>query len=219
MLNGIAPPISPMFITFEGIDGCGKSTQAALLHDRLEKKGEKTALTHEPGDGGEIGQSIRNTILMEGMKKIDPLAEIFLFCADRIHHVQKVVKPALDEGKTVISDRFFDSTVVYQGYGRGIDLEFVKSVAKKSALGVVPDITLFLDVPIEKCMQRLQNRKKTVKDSNRMDRETKNFYSLLRSGFLSEAENSPERIKVIDATGEIADTHKAVCAAVKREIG
>ncbi|WP_462137531.1 dTMP kinase [Candidatus Mycalebacterium sp.] len=208
-----------MFITFEGIDGCGKSTQAALLRNHLEANGEKTALTHEPGDGGEIGQSIRNTILMEKMRRIDPLAEVFLFCADRVHHVQKVVKPALDKGETVISDRFFDSTVVYQGYGRDIDLEFVISAAEKSALGVVPDITLFLDAPIETCMRRLQNRNKTGKGADRMDRETENFYNRLRSGFLSEAEKSPGRIKVIDATGEIADTHKAVCAAVEGKIG
>ncbi len=203
-----------MLITFEGIDGCGKSTQSLLLSRHLEKKGKKTILTHEPGAGGEIGQRIRNTILLGEMKKTDPLTEVFLFCADRVNHVQKVVKPALDEGKTVISDRFFDSTVVYQGYGRKIDIDFVTLAAKKSALGLEPDITFFLDAPIEVCMERLKDRQKSGKPFNRMDGETEIFYKRLRAGFLSESEKQPDRIKTIDASGEVEDTRLAITAVI-----
>ena len=201
-----------MLITFEGIDGCGKSTQSALLRDHLLTKGVKTVLTHEPGDGGEIGREIRKTILLKEMKGIDSLAELFLFCADRVHHVEKVIKPALKEGKTVISDRFFDSTVVYQGYGRGIDIDFASRVARNSALGVEPTLTLFLDVRVEVCMDRLRDRNR---GRNRMDMETEAFYTLLRRGFLTEAEKQPDRIKVIDAGGEIESTNKNVIAACR----
>ncbi len=209
-----------MLITFEGIDGCGKSTQASLLRDHLERKGGKVVLTHEPGGGGEIGLSIRNLILLEEMKDADPLAELFLFCADRVHHVEKVVKPVLNEGKTVISDRFFDSTVAYQGYGRGIDLEFATAAARRSALGIKPDITFLLNVPCEICMERLKKRKDGKNSANRMDREARTFYNRLSTGFMAEAEKEPERIKIIDAKGSVGETHGLITAIVdgRREI-
>jgi len=159
-----------MFITFEGMDGCGKSTHCSLLHDRLESKGKKVFSTHEPGDGGEIGEKIRNVILWEEMKSINPLAELFLFCADRVRHVEKVLKPRLKCFDVVISDRFADSTIAYQGYGRGIDLEFVKLAARRSALSLKPDLTFFLDVPGEVCIQRLKGRESRGKLANRQDR-------------------------------------------------
>ncbi|MCY4046659.1 MAG: dTMP kinase [Candidatus Dadabacteria bacterium] len=203
-----------MLVTFEGIDGCGKSTQAALFRDHLSAKGAETALTHEPGDGGDIGRAIRKTILLERMKNIDPLAELFLFCADRVHHVETVIRPALEQGKTVISDRFFDSTVAYQGYGRGIDIDFAAAAARRSALGVEPAITFFLDAPVEVCLRRLENRR--GEGADRMDREAGEFYDRIREGFIAEAEKQPRRIKVIDARGEERETHGKVVAAFER---
>ncbi|MGI9559142.1 MAG: dTMP kinase [Thermodesulfobacteriota bacterium] len=204
-----------MFISFEGIDGCGKSTHARLLKERIEAAGKEVVLTHEPGGGGKIGESIRNTILLEEMKSADPLAEVFLFCADRVHHVRKVVKPALDGGKTVISDRFFDSTIVYQGCGRGVDFEFVERAARMSALGVEPDLTFFLDAPVEVCAGRLEGRQAV----NRMDKEAEDFYKRLRKGFLSEAKKHPARIQVVDASGEIEETAGKIGAIADEKIG
>lgn len=208
-----------MFITFEGMDGCGKSTHCSLLHDRLEAKGKKVFSTHEPGDGGEIGGKIRSLILAEEMKSMDPLAELFLFCADRVHHVEKVLKPRLKCFDVVISDRFSDSTVAYQGYGRGIDLEFVKLAARRSALNLKPDLTFFLDVPGEICIQRLKGRESRGKPANRMDRETEMFYGRLRAGFMKEAEKDPERIKIIDARGSVESTHLLIIRAFEGRFG
>lgn len=208
-----------MFITFEGMDGCGKSTHCSLLHDRLEAKGKKVFSTHEPGDGGEIGEKIRDLILAEEMKSMDPLAELFLFCADRVHHVEKVLKPRLKCFDVVISDRFSDSTVAYQGYGRGIDLEFVKLAARLSALNLKPDLTFFLDVPGEVCIQRLKGRESHGKPANRMDRETEMFYGRLRAGFMREAEKDPERIKIIDARGSVESTHSLIVRAFEGRFG
>lgn len=203
-----------MFVTFEGIDGCGKSTQAALFRDRLSAGGTETALTHEPGDGGEIGGAVRNIILLEGMKKLDPLAELFLFCADRVNHVETVIRPALAEGKTVISDRFFDSTVAYQGYGRGIGPDFAAQAARLSALGIEPGITFFLDAPVEECRRRLAKRR--GEEANRMDRETLAFYNRIREGFIKEAGAQPERIKIIDASGTERETHGKIVEEFER---
>ncbi len=203
-----------MFISFEGIDGCGKSTQSSLLSDYLEGKGKKTFLTHEPGDGGDIGKQIRNTILLEQMKNTNPLAELFLFCADRVNHVEKVVKPLLSAGNIVISDRFVDSTVVYQSHGRGIDLEFVEFVAHRSTLGLKPEITFLLDAPYEICRQRLKKRETRKNSLNRMDRETEMFYKRLREGFLEEAGKKPGRIKIIDARGSVGDTHGMITSII-----
>ena len=203
-----------MLVSFEGIDGCGKSTQSALFCDYLSEKGVQTVLTREPGDGGEIGEAIRNAILLEGMKDINPLAELFLFCADRVHHVETVVRPALDEGKTVVSDRFFDSTVAYQGYGRGIDIDFAVRTARRSALGVEPSVTFFLDAPVEVCLRRRAGR--SGSEANRMDRETEDFYNRIRNGFLKEAEKHPGRIKIIDASGTERETQGRVAEAFER---
>lgn len=208
-----------MFITFEGIDGCGKSTQSSLLRGYIEGKGGKVSLTHEPGDGGETGALIRRAILLEEMKNTDPLAELFLFCADRVSHVEKVIMPRLKAGETVISDRFFDSTVVYQGYGRGIDLEFVKLAAARSALGVRPDVTFLLDAPNGVCIERLKEREARENSANRMDREPEAFYDRLRAGFMAEAEKEPERMEVIDATGSVERTSGLIAEAFDRRFG
>ncbi len=208
-----------MFITFEGIDGCGKSTHSSILRDHLTAKGNGVLLTHEPGDGGEVCLNIRETILLEDMKTADPLAELFLFCADRVCHVQKVIKPSLEKGEIVISDRFFDSTIVYQGYGRGIDLEFVTRAARRAALDLEPDITFVLDVPIHLCRERINKRETSGDSVNRMDREASMFYERLREGFLAEAGKDPERIKIIDASREISDTQKEIATIVDGKLG
>jgi len=183
-----------MFITFEGIEGSGKSTQAKLLVDFLLKKGYRTTLTREPGENL-LGNLIRR-VLLEDEIELDPLAELFLFCADRSQHVRDFIRPRLSSEKIVVCDRFTDSTVVYQGYGRGLNMEFVKSVCDAASLGLKPDLTILLDCPVKVGLSRLTGRGKKTK----MDTEPIEFHEKIREGYLKLAEKEPERIKVIDAS-------------------
>ncbi len=183
------------FITFEGTEGSGKSTQAKILTDYFESLGTKVVLTREPG-WGKLGEGIRNAILNRRDIEIDPFAELCLFCADRAQHVRDLILPKLKEGFTVICDRYYDSTFVYQGFGRGIDQELVSSMALASSLGVKPDITFLLRMPVEKALDRLKNRG----ENSKIDEEPVLFHKRIYEGYgeLLKKENS--RMKAIDAT-------------------
>lgn len=195
-----------MFITFEGIEGSGKSTQCRLLKEYLEYRGQKVSVTREPGWGA-MGKLIRHLILEEKELDIHPLTELYLFCADRVQHVQDFIMPRLKDGEVVICDRYFDSTIVYQGYGRQLDLYTVKKLAEASTLKLVPDITFLLNLPVREGLMRLDLRDETT---NRMDEEPLEFHEMIRQGYISEATLNTNRIKIINASHEADDVQKQI---------
>lgn len=195
-----------MFITFEGIEGSGKSTQCKLLKEYLESRGHKVSLTREPG-WGTMGKLIRHIILEEKELDIHPLTELYLFCADRVQHVKDFITPRLENGEIVICDRYFDSTIVYQGYGRQLDLYTVKKLAEASTLDLVPDVTFLLNLPVREGLRRLDLRDETT---NRMDEEPMEFHELIRQGYISEATLNTNRIKIINASHEADDVQKQI---------
>jgi len=195
-----------LFITFEGIEGSGKSTQCKLLKEYLEGKGRKVSVTREPGWGA-MGKLIRNLILEEKDMDIHPFTELCLFCADRVQHVKDYISPRIEEGEVVICDRYFDSTIIYQGYGRQLDLYMVKKLAEASTLNLVPDITFLLNLPVKEGLKRLDLRDETT---NRMDEEPMEFHELIRQGYVSEANLNTNRIKIINASHNAEDVQKQI---------
>lgn len=194
------------FITFEGIDGSGKSTQARLLADYLRGKGTKVFFTKEPGEG-KLGEAIRTEILDRRDIDIEPYAELCLFCADRAQHVREFILPKLKDGYTVICDRYYDSTLAYQGSGRGIDPDLVFRMAMASSLEVEPEITFFLSIPVEQALLRLKDRRK---ERNKMDEEPFEFHSRVDKGYRELIGKDVPRIKVIDASGSPEEIHMEI---------
>lgn len=187
------------FITFEGIDGSGKSTQLRMLSNELRVRGYNVLPTMEPG-GTPLGRRLREAFL-ETEENVSPLAELLLFAADRAQHVNFLVKPALAEGKIVISDRYADATFAYQGAGRGFSESIVGQVIELATGGLKPDLTLFFDLPIEKALLRTNSRTDSGEQKNRMDKETAEFYVRVREAYLKIAANEPERFRIVDAVG------------------
>jgi len=179
-----------VFVSFEGIDGAGKSTLIAALKSQLEREGRSVVVTREPGAGA-LGSSIRNLILNGG--HISARAELFLFLADRSEHVSTLIRPALDSGKIVLCDRFADSTVVYQGYGRGFDIDQLREWNSFATDRLMPDLTFLLDLSLEISAARAQK-------GDRLDLESNDFRQLVRHGFLNEAERDPNRWITLDAS-------------------
>ena len=194
------------FITFEGIDGSGKSTQARLLADYLLGKGIRVFFTKEPGEG-KLGKAIRTEILDRRDIEVDPYAELCLFCADRAQHIRELILPKLKDGYTVICDRYYDSTLAYQGSGRGIDPDLVFRMAMASSLGVEPDITFFLSIPVEQALLRLKDR---AKEKNKMDEEPLEFHSRVDEGYRELIEKGIPRIKVIEASASPEEIHMEI---------
>ena len=194
------------FITFEGIDGSGKSTQAKLLADYLSGRGTEVFLTKEPGEG-KLGEAIRAEILDRKDISIDPYAELCLFCADRAQHVRELILPKLEDGCTVICDRYYDSTLAYQGSGRELDPDLVFRMAMASSLGVEPDVTFFLSIPVEQALSRLKDREK---ERNRMDEEPFEFHSRVDRGYGELVAKAIPRIRVVDASGSLEETHMRI---------
>jgi dTMP kinase len=179
------------FISIEGPDGAGKSTLATGLRDELSSRGIECVVTREPGDGP-IGPQIR-AILLEGAD-IDPWTEVFLFLADRRQHVEGLIRPALEQGTWVICDRFADSTIVYQGYGRDLDVGLLKKLNKIATAGLLPDKTLLVDLDPEVALKRITDER----GKNRLDKEPIEFHRRVREGFLAEARLDPERFVVLN---------------------
>jgi dTMP kinase len=198
-----------MFVTLEGPEGAGKSTVLPALARALREGGREVVTTREPG-AGEFGSAVRDLLLHGG--DIEPLTELFLFLADRAEHVAKTVRPALARGAVVLCDRHADSTVVYQGYGRGLDLDQLRSLNSLATGGLVPDLTLLLDVPPEVGLAR-------VSKGDRLDKEPLDFHKRVREGFLTEAEREPGRWRIIDASqpseSVAQDCLSAVLAALR----
>lgn len=199
-----------LFITFEGGDGCGKTTQINLCTKYFEEKGKNAILTREPGSVG-LGQKLRELILhYDG--DITPVAEVFLFLADRAQHIAKLVKPAVETGKIVLCDRHIDSFVAYQGYGRGEDIEQIKQLNKLATQGIKPDITFVFDVSEEVAQQRVGSEK------DRMESAGNEFHKRVRNGYLEIAKQEPERVKVIDANLSINEVFEQVKKYIDEKI-
>lgn len=201
-----------LFITFEGIEGCGKTTQLELLKGFLEKKGLTVVTLREPG-GTFLGEKVRPILLNSGDENIDPIAELFLYEACRAQLVSKVIRPALEAGSTVITDRFYDSTVAYQGYGRRLDVNAINSLNNIATGGLKPDITFLLDCDPKAGLERAWARigSKTGPKEDRFEREDFAFHNRVREGYLKIAESEPERVKVIDANREIPLISREIC--------
>ena len=194
----------PLFITFEGIEGCGKSTHAKLLTEYLEGKGRACTLTREPG-GTKLGEAVRNVLLNSKDLRISDLSELFLFEACRSQIVKDVIKPALEEKKTVICDRFSDATFAYQGFGGKLRLDIIDALDKAATGGLMPDITILLDIDT---LEGLERAKK--KGIDRMESKDIEYHKRVRAGYLQLANRFPDRIKVIKVTGRISETQDAI---------
>jgi dTMP kinase len=192
-----------IFITFEGIEGSGKSTQAEALKRFLEDHGLEVVLTREPG-GSPIGEQIRNILLDPDNHGMVPLTELLLYEASRCQHVEAVIKPALERGRTVICDRFFDASTAYQGYARGLSVKMVGELNLVATGGRKPDLTIVLNLPVDVGLKRLG------KNLDRIEREAVEFHEGVRQGYLRIAEGEPDRVKVVNAAGTIDDTFAEV---------
>lgn len=190
-----------MFITFEGIEGCGKTTQVKRFAKRLKGLGISLITTLEPG-GTRIGKDIRKILLDSRNRNLSPLTELFLYAADRAQHVEELIKPALDEGKWVICDRFFDATVAYQGIARGQDMELIGILNEEATQGIQPDITFLLDCPVHMGLNRALERNETQsqKGQDRFEREALDFHRAVREGYLELARKNQDRFVIIDTT-------------------
>ncbi len=201
------------FITFEGIDGSGKSTQLRLLNNFLRATGCLPLVTREPG-GTPVGLRLR-AALLDASEEVDPLTELLVFAADRAQHVRRVIRPALAAGEIVISDRYADATVAYQGAGRGFAPELIREIVQLATEGLKPDLTVLFDAGIEESTNRTTRRSsgklspnKTGRD--RLDIEDAEFYARVRDAYLQIAGAEPERVKLIDSSGPVELTHERV---------
>ncbi len=192
------------FISFEGIEGCGKTTQTKLLGDYLKSKNHKVLITEEPG-GTKIGRKVRN-LLLSPENNMDPLTELLLYNSSRAQHVREVIYPALIQNTVVITDRFVDSTVSYQGYARGIDVAIIKTLNEIVVPDLKPFVTFLLDLAVEDGLKRNRGAQKT----DRLELETIEFHNQVRKGYLQIASEEPERVKVIDASGSIEEVSKKI---------
>lgn len=191
-----------LFITFEGADGCGKTTQMNLLKDYLVQNGYEVVLTREPGAKG-LGEQLRE-ILLNYDGEVADRCESFLFLADRAQNIETIVIPSIKQGKIVLCDRHIDSTVAYQGYGRGLDLDEINYLNNIATGGIKPDLTYVFDVDVETSAKRVGDEK------DRMESAGKEFFNRVRNGYLELAKKEPQRIKVIDSTRSIEEVFQNV---------
>jgi dTMP kinase len=195
------------FITFEGIDGCGKTTQLRLLASQLRVRGLDVVTTREPG-GTTLGQRLR-AALLDVEEQVDPLAELLVFAADRAQHVRAVLLPRLESDGVVLSDRYADATVAYQGAGRGFEPDLIREIVELATGGLKPDLTLLFDLSVAESAVRTR-RRVASKNSDRLDSEDAGFHERVRNAYLEIAEAAQERFRVIDARGSVQETHEKV---------
>lgn len=197
-----------LFITFEGADGCGKTTQLMLLAKYLKAQGREVVVTREPGARG-LGEKIRE-ILLNYDGEVSSRAEAFMFLADRAQHIDVIVNPAIKSGKIVLCDRHTDSSVAYQGYGRRLDIDEIKRLNSIATNGKNPDMTLIFDIDVETSMARVGDTK------DRMESAGIEFFNRVRNGYLEIAKQEPNRVKVLDASKSIEEIHKNVIALYEK---
>lgn len=202
--------MSGLFITFEGVEGAGKSTQIDLLRAALEEEGLRVLVTREPG-GEPVAEAIRS-VLLHTEEHVEPLTELLLFLAARAQITERVIRPALRAGTIVLCDRYLDSTTVYQGYARGLDLEMVRLLNRVATGGQLPDLTIVLDLDERVGIARQASR-------NRMEREAPAFHRAVRQGYLAEAAREPERFHVVNAERSVQCVHAEVLAIVRKALG
>ncbi len=201
------------FISFEGVEGAGKSTQVKLIADFLRSAGHDVIETVEPG-GTKIGGEIRK-LLLEPRNQMDPLAELLLYYASRAQHVREVIYPAILEKKIVITDRFIDSTVAYQGHARGLDLQIIETLNEIVAPDIKPSLTILLDMDVEEGLRRNRQARK----EDRFEMEAVEFHNRVRSGFLQIAREEPERVKVVDASRNADEVTRDIIDIIKETLG
>jgi dTMP kinase len=201
------------FITFEGGDGSGKTTQLKALENYLTARGKSCITTREPG-GTSLGKLIRQILLEVGEQTIASPTELFLYLADRAQHIQEIIRPAIERGIIVLCDRHTDSTLAYQGYGRGIDLQLLRELNRIASQGIRPDLTLLFDCPVEVGLSRTAQRQTKAAPSggreDRFEREKVEFHERVRAGFLELARSEPGRFCVIDASRSIEEVFERV---------
>ncbi len=199
---------SGAFFTFEGVDGCGKSTQLARLADRLQAAGYDVVRAQEPG-GTRVGREIRRILLDAASTDLRPLPEVLLYFASRAQNVEEIILPALAKGSIVLADRFTDASMAYQGYGRGLGEEIVAALDRLACRGLQPDLTFLIDIDIETSLRRALRRNSGCgSNESRMERESADFHERVRAGYLEIAARNPGRVRVIDGRktpDEVAD--------------
>ncbi|HOV79108.1 MAG TPA: dTMP kinase [Bacillota bacterium] len=203
--------MSGKFIVFEGVDGSGKTTQLKLLGEELRSRGYEVLCTREPG-GTRVGESIRDILLNPAFNDLSPLAEAFLYAAARAQHVERVILPALEEGKIVLCDRFVDSSFAYQGSGRGLEIPLLKKINEPATSGLVPDLVLILDFSCGSGMDRICRSGRRI---DRIEGEREDFHAKVRSGYIALAESSPSRYRLIDAGRPVGQVRRDVLKAVE----
>lgn len=201
-----------MFITFEGIDFCGKSTQVNLLGDYLRNSGNEVKIIREPGGTG-ISENIRNILLDKKNNKMYMETELLLFSASRAQLIREVIKPYLDDGIYVVSDRLHDSTTAYQGFGRGMDLDMIRSINNLAIGDNSPDITFLVDITVDE-MSKRKNLK--LREPDRMELNSYDFFNRVRDGYLWIAQHEPERVKLIDGMKPIDEIHREILDHVRK---
>jgi dTMP kinase len=203
-----------LFITFEGPDGSGKTSQLKLAVTWLERHGVPLVITREPG-GTLIGEEIRKLLHDTRRTEMAREAEILLYSASRAQHVAEIILPALQAGKVVLCDRFFDSTYAYQGYGRGLSMDALQLITKFATQNLSPDLTLYLDIAPEVGIQRRERGGEVL---NRLDREALEFHQRVREGYLALIEANPERWRTIDASGTREEVHRTIKRVLKQAL-
>lgn len=198
------------FISFEGLDGSGKSTQLAALSRVLIARGLPVLTTREPG-GTPVGEAIRRVVLNTEFSGMSARTELLLYLASRVEHVEQVIRPALTRGSVVLCDRFSEATLAYQAFGRGLPIDDVRALVEFGACGVEPDLVILLDLPVEDGLARVRERRA----DNRIDREAVAFHQRVRDGYLALAAQAPHRFKVCDARRPVEDLHRAIVATVE----
>ncbi len=208
------------FITFEGLDGTGKTTQLKALESYFRDQGRSCVITREPG-GTPLGSLMRRVLLEVGQQPVAAPTELFLYLADRAQHVDEVILPALAAGKIVICDRYTDSTLAYQGYGRGIDLKFLRQLNAFADRGVQPDLTFLLDCPVELGLSRTAQRNLKIGSGqnreDRFEREKLEFHQRVRAGFLDMARAEPRRFRIVNAARSVEEVTQEIRAFTDRE--
>jgi dTMP kinase len=207
-----------LFVSFEGIEGCGKSTQIARLARRLDVEGVPYLITREPG-GTAVGEGIRRILLDSKTIHLTPEAELLLFYASRSQNIEEKISPALERGELVICDRFFDASLAYQGYGRGLGLELIHRLTELVCREHRPAITILLDIEPEIGLRRARARNRLqVENEGRFEDEHLHFYERIRNGYLELAAKSPDRIRVIEAAGPVEDVDRRIRAVLESVI-